>query len=261
MAASLPSVDTTSIEQKHAQSLTGFAQRTKSLSDRAAKGVTRMLAEEANELETDANRWIRAFDEETKPQKQRLFEAHRWFTGFCDKFTRGPSEARRIARQVQDVYDLDQKRIALAKQREIDEANRLQAEHDRQAEINAKLAEAAALEKAGDADTAQAVLEEAREVEATPVVPIAAPQVEPIKIEGRSTAFKLVGTVKEPARYFAFLLGIPYTESMSARADLLNEAIGSFSQSGINAQLKRGLKLQEHGVDVVNQPIGRNMNR
>lgn len=261
--AALPSVDTTTIEQKHAQSLTGFAQRTKSLSDRAAKGVTRMLAEEAQELDTEAKRWLDAFDAETKPIKSKLFDAHRTFTSFCEKMSNGATNARSASRKIIGMFNLEQARKADERRREAERMAREAAEREQKAEIDARLAEAAAAEKAGNHDLAEFIQQEALDAEQAPAIPVNVPEVAPPKVEGSSVSYKLVGTVDDAVIYLSFLLGLPspskeMATAMRMRLDLIGEAI-DWKQSGINAQLKRGFQLP--GVSVQKEAIVRNLSR
>ncbi len=249
MAAALPSVDTTSIEQKHAQSLTGFAQRTKSLTDRVSKvGVTRTIAEEAQELDTEAKRWLDAFDAETKPIKDQLFKAHRLFTSFCEKMSGGAMAARATARRLIGTFQLEQARIADEKRREAERLAREEAARQRQAEADALVAQAAA---EPDAEVAQHILDEAILIEAAPVIPVSVPEVVAPKVEGSSVSYKLIGTVEDPVALLMWML-----ERAGERYDLMGELI-EFKQSGINAALKRGLSLP--GVKVERQAIVRNL--
>ena len=96
VAASLPTVNTDQIAAKHQPQLTGFTSRQTTLEARIAKlgRITPQIAQEAAELDTDARRWIDAFDSETKPIKDALFKAHRAFTGFCEKMSGSAAQAR-----------------------------------------------------------------------------------------------------------------------------------------------------------------------
>ena len=82
-------------------------------------------------------------------------------------------------------------------------------------------------------------------------MPVAVSEVAPAKVEGSSVSFKLVGTVGDPRSLLAWLL-------TPGHDDLIGELI-VWSQSGINAALKRGLTLP--GVSVEKQAVVRNMGR
>lgn len=254
----LPAVDTTQIEAKHQSSLTGFAQRAGDLERRVQKhGVTALIAAEAHELDTEAKRWLDAFNAETEPTRSALFQAHRRFTDFCGKMASGAANARKIAARLIGAYALEQQRVAEEHRRENERIAREVEERRQQAEADALLADAAQAEQAGDTAGAAALLDEAQEVAAAPIVSVALPQVAAPKMAGSSTTFKLVGTVIDPVRYVCWLLGVTYTPQIAARADLLNEVVTSWSPSGINAQLKRGLR--PDGLRIERQPITRNL--
>jgi hypothetical protein len=260
MAALPAPIDTKQIETKHQPSLTGFATRIASLEDRAKRlGVTRTIAEEAQEIDTDAKRWLDNWDAETKPHKKQLFDAHRWFTGFCEKMAAGPTHARAVARRLIGTFQVEQQRIADEKRRAAEEVARAEAERQRQAEIDARLAEAAEAEKAGKPEMAEFILQEAHDAESAPLTPVAVAEVAPTKVEGTSVSFRLVGTVRNSAAYVCELLGVELTPAIAARANLLTEVIASWSQSGINAQLKRGLTFSEDALGVERMPIVRNL--
>ena len=92
--------------------------------------------------------------------------------------------------------------------------------------------------------------QDAEKLKAAPLIPIIVPEVAPAKVEGSSVSFKLVGTVVDHLALLKFLLeGDP---------KLCDELI-LWSQSGINAALKRGLTLP--GVSVEKQAVVRNMER
>jgi hypothetical protein len=254
VAALLPSVDTTSIEAKHQSFLTGFAQRTKSLNDRVQRvGITRTIAEEAQELDTDAKRWLDAFETETKPIKDQLFKAHRLFTGFCEKLSGGATSARQTARKLIGAYQLEQQRIADEKRREAERLAREEAERQRQAEVDARMAEAAAAEKAGNPELAEFITQEALDAEQAPAIPVSVAEEAPQKIEGSSISFKLVGKLppKDVKGMLAFLL-------QGDRLDLINELI-DWKQQGVNAALKRGVPFPDGVLEVEKQAIPRNL--
>lgn len=192
---------------------------------------------------------------------QKAFELHRSLTAKRAAKVKFFDDVVALAKSLIGRRAIEQKRIADESRRAAEQAARDEAERQRQAEVTARLAEAAEFEAAGKVSLAAAVMEEAQDIEDAPVVPIYVPTVESPKIEGASISFKLVGTVREPARYVCYLLGIPFTPAIADRVNLLNEAISGWSASGINAQLKRGLPLGLHGVDVAEVPITRNSGR
>ena len=260
MAALPTPIDTKQIETKHQPILGSFAMRLSSVEARIQRlGITSTIAAELHEIDTDAKRALEAFNAEVAPEKKRRFDSHRWFTSFCEKFTSGATNTRAKCSTYLNAYDLEQARIAEEKLRAAEEAARAEAERQRQAEVSARLAEAAAAERDGKPEMAAHVLQEAQEVAEAPLVPVSVPEVARTKVEGRSTTFKLVGTVRNGAKYVCELLGVEFTPAIAARSNLLIEVIGSWSQSGINAQLKRGLTFSEDAMRVERQPIGRNL--
>jgi hypothetical protein len=245
MAASLPAINTAEIESKHGPHFSGLAQRAVDLEARSKRvGNTIQIANEAQELDTEAKHLQEAFDGETKPIRDSLFKTHRAFTGFCEKMMSGATVTRVIARRLIGSYQMEQQRIADEKRRAAEEEARKAAEVQRQAEADALAAMAA---DTGDDE----LLKQAIEIEAAPLVPVAVPEIAPIKVEGSSVSFKLVGTVTDARALLTWLLE-------TNRGDLINELV-VWSQSGLNAALKRGLPLP--GVDVEKQAIVRNLSR
>lgn len=276
--AALPTVNTDQIAAKHQPQLTGFTSRQTTLETRIAKlgRITPQIAQEAAELDTDAKRWIDAFDAETKPIKDALFKAHRAFTGFCEKMSGSAAAARTFSRKVIGQYQLDEQRKADAARREQERLAREAAEAERKAQADELLAQAAATTWPAEAED---LVQAAIEVEQAPIVPIAVPEVAPTRIEGTSVSYKLVGTVTEPAHLLGFLTKMDklvaalefyamnnkddgaqaraaLLATTEVRMDLINEFI-DWRQSGINAALKRGLNLP--GVSVERQPVVRNL--
>jgi hypothetical protein len=256
--AAVPQINTTEIEKKHAAYVSDFTHRSELLTKRPINEVTANLAAE---LDTDAKRWLDAFDAETKPVKDALFKAHRIFTSFCAKLAGPADNARAVARRIVGTYQLEERRKAAAARLEQERLAREGAECQKQAEVDARLTEAADAEKAGNTDLAEFILQEAHDAEEAPAIPNAVPVEAPTRVEGTSVSFKKVGKVEDPVKYLCFLLNVPMTPEMASRRDLVNEAIASWSQSGINAQLKRGIELQHHGVSVTNEPTVRNLGR
>jgi hypothetical protein len=238
--AAVPQINTTEIEKKHAAYVSDFTHRSELLTKRPINEVTANLAAE---LDT------------------ALFKAHRIFTSFCAKLAGPADNARAVARRIVGTYQLEERRKAAAARLEQERLAREGAECQKQAEVDARLTEAADAEKAGNTDLAEFILQEAHDAEEAPAIPNAVPVEAPTRVEGTSVSFKKVGKVEDPVKYLCFLLNVPMTPEMASRRDLVNEAIASWSQSGINAQLKRGIELQHHGVSVTNEPTVRNLGR
>jgi hypothetical protein len=251
MAAALPAINTDEIASRHQPQLSKFDTWRGDL-DAVIKeeGITRDTANDAQELDTAAKRWLDGFDAETKPIRVSLDKAHDTFIAFCKKMSGGATAARAFARKVIGDYQLEEDRIANEKRRAAEmEALRL-ARALQQAEVDARLAEAAAAKRAGDSALAKSMAQDAEKLKAAPLIPIIVPEVAPAKVEGSSVSFKLVGTVVDHLALLKFLLeGDP---------KLCDELI-LWSQSGINAALKRGLTLP--GVSVEKQAVVRNMER
>jgi hypothetical protein len=263
--AALPSVvhlDTKPLEAKYKPTLTGFAARIEDLNARVAKigRITGTIAAEAQELDTEAKRWLEVWDAETEPTKKSLFTAHRNFTAFCAKFSAGATNARDCARRLIGTYQMEQLRKADAERREAERLAREEAEAQKQVGVEA-------LEKLAIETDDPALALAAAEMKAAPAIPVLVPEVAPARVEGHSVSYKLVGTVMDPVQLLIFLLG-PWCDERDPehptidyrpRVDLINELIGDWSQSGINAALKRGLPLP--GVKVERQAITRNLSR
>ena len=252
MAASLPSIDTQPLVKKYEPTLSGLSSRIVALDERSKRlGVTLQIANEAQEIDTEAKRYLEMIEAETAPTRSALHTAHRNFTAFCAKLMDGPTKTRAIARRLIGAYNTEQQRKADDARREAQRLAQEQADRDQRAKADALLAEAAQLEAAGQAETAAFVLQEAEDAAQAPAIPVAVSEIAPQKVDGSSVSYKLVGTVRDPIAYVTYLLSKP---------ELIAEVV-LWSQSGLNAQLKRGLPLGEHGVDVTKQTIVSNRAR
>lgn len=260
--AALPSVnlDTKPLEQKYQPTLTGFAAHIEDLNARVAKHgrITGTIAAEAQELDTAAKRVKEAIEAETDPTKNALFTAHRNFTALVGRMLKGPNDAREFARRLIGTYQMEQQRKADAERREAERLAREEGERARQAEVDELARQAEVLAQDGHAEEAAQLLDAAVEVEKAPVIPIIVPEVAPARVEGASVSYKLVGTVTEDEQLLEWMLYTVRRGNYEVGRALIKELM-SWNQSGINAALKRGLTLP--GVDVVKEPIVRNLSR
>lgn len=259
--------------------------------------VTRMQEETAVDCMNEAGRLRKLLWDRDTADVEKAFQLHRSLTAKRANKVMFFDNVISACKTLIGRRRMEEQRRLEEERRERERLAREEAERQRQAEADALAAQAAAT---GDEELLQAAIE----VEQAPIVPVIVSEVAPAKMEGSSTTFKLVGTVRTPAQahtYMAFLVGVNakrlaqlmfdcngidfYTREQALeeateflancakdRGDMIVEAIGmtkdkegtpivAFSQSGVDAQLKRGLLLQDHGVDVVKRPDVRNLGR
>ena len=141
-----------------------------------------MTANLAKEFDDEARAWLLAFETETKPIAQNLFQAHRAFTGFCTKMSAGAVRAREVARTIIGKYEYERRMEQQRLQREAERLALEEAERERKARADHLLAQAAA-------HNDESLVTEAIAVEQEELAPVVAPLVETIKkIEGTSVA-------------------------------------------------------------------------
>lgn len=239
--AALLSIDTDTIELRYAERISGFAARAAELNGRP---VNLLNANIANELDTECKLWLEQAEKERVAMKAPILAASRAQDTFWKRMMEQPTLARSICRTFIGRFAEKERLTAAERQREIERLAIAAAEKQRKAEADALLAQAAAT---GD----ESLLKAAEEVEATPIVPIVAPAPSPARVEGSTTRFAKVGSVSDARKLLQALLDRP-------GEDLISELI-VWSQSGLNAQVRRGLVLD--GVSVTEQPVVSNRSR
>ena len=252
MAAALPVPSTTEIEAKHRHALTSFEARAKAISARPINILTANLAQE---LDTEAKRWLAAFDAEINPIIKKAYDAHRGLTAFREKMSRGADYARTVCRRIQGTYDMQQRLEQERKRTEAERTAREAADALKKQQVDALLAEAAN----APAEQADAILAEAVAAEAEPAIPVITASVEAApKVEGSSTRYAPVLEVKDAVAYLRALADL--AEHAEVPGDCIKEVIAEFRMTGLQAQWKRGLRL--NGVKhVCDEPITSNRSR
>jgi hypothetical protein len=145
MAAALPAINTDEIASRHQPQLSKFDTWRGDLEAVIKdEGITRDTANDAQELDTAAKRWLDGFDTETKPVKDSLRNAHKTFVAFCEKMSGGATAARAFARKTIGTYQLEEARIADEKRREAERISYEEAAAKKKDEVDRLLAEAAA---------------------------------------------------------------------------------------------------------------------
>lgn len=240
MAATI-TLSTESLEKTNLPIAVGFAKKAQELYTRPLTLTTANLAAEAD---ADAKRFIENCEAKRTELKKPILEAGRKLDEFWKTIRHPAEEARLVYRTIVSRYEI-QERQRVEELRRIEEAKALaEAENQRRIEAEALAAAAAAT---NDESLMQAALEK----EAEPLTTIAITTPEPVKVAGMTVRMKKVGTVNQPRELLKYLLD-------GQRDDLINELI-TWSQSGIDAALARGLSLP--GVQVQEKPITTNRMR
>lgn len=243
-----------------------------------AEAVSRMQEETATDAMNEAGRIRKLLWDKHDVKVKKAFELHRLLTADRANAVSMFDKVIDVCKRLIGRRRLEEQRRLDAERREKERLAREDAERQRQAEVDARLAEAAEFEKRGQTEAAEFILQEARDAEEAPAIPVFVPEVVSQRVQGASVALMDVGKVRidnsedSIVKLFCFYLGVEYQPEMEARAmPLIREVIGvtkykkteilvyALSQSGLNDQLGRGLKLP--GVSVTKEPIVRNLGR
>lgn len=235
MAALPAQIDTASVEAAHQPQIGGFTQRKLALLQRKPSDMT---ADVAAELGGDCKRFLDELETQRKSLKEPILEAGRKLDDFFKRMAAPVIEARSAANQCVAEWDVEKRRRIEFERRSREKEERERAEKEHQQQVDALVAEAAAT---GD----ESLLDEARRVEETPVVPIAVATPAVSKTDGAGVRYTLKGTVEDGYELMRWILGHKGVIRVS------------FSQGDIDRALNRGLTLP--GVAVSKTAIVSNM--
>ena len=256
MAANLPAIpdEEKSLDAKYDPAIERLTQRVTELLRRPTVNgdITLTTRDLAHETDSEAKRFAVQFNEATKLTRGILFQLHRRFTAYCGAKTERLDAVRKAASGIVARYDQQERRKA--------EAARLaaaRAEHERvakakQAEIDARLAEAASYEDTNP-QLAKAILGEAQDIEEAPLLPVHVPEVEPSKAENSSVSYHFEGTVTDLDAHLLWLVGIS-VESLTEL--LLNASRAAENYTPTHAQIDARSFLSHLRVDVHRELYG-----